>query len=159
MPRADGITVEIDDRELAAWLQHMQRQAGPDGLAQILEAIGAKMESRAEGRFDTKADPAGAPWAPHAPSTTSRYARSDKGKAKGSLLIREGIMRDSLSHQVEGDAVLIGFGELYAAYHELGTRRMPRRGLLTADPASGELGEGDRQSILDLLADHFGRLD
>lgn len=155
MPTADGITVQIDDRELQAWLDRFAQQSGPDGLQRILDAIGAELESRVDRRFDTKTDPSGAPWAPLAASTRERYAKADGAKGKGSLLIREGHMLDSLSHQVEGSAVLVGFGVPYAAYHEFATRRMPRRGLLTADPEAGELGEGDRRSILDLLADHF----
>lgn len=156
MPRADGITVQIEDREVQDWLRHIEHQAGPDGLQQILDAIGAEMESRTERRFDTKSDPSDNPWAPLAASTKERYAKADNGKQQGTLLQRTGQMRDSLSYQVEGDAVLIGFGVARAAYHEFGTVRMRRRGLLAADPETGELGEGDRISILDLIQAHFG---
>ena len=60
-------------------------------------------------------------------------------------------MRQSLSYTVEGDTVMVGFGKPYALYHEFGTSKMVRRGLLTADPGSGTLGLADRQDILDIL--------
>jgi hypothetical protein len=50
--------------------------------------------------------------------------------------------------------VTIGFGQPYAAYHEWGTWKMPRRGLLTADPDAGggpTLGRGDAEAVLDVL--------
>jgi len=51
----------------------------------------------------------------------------------GSLLEHTRGMRDSISHSVESDAVLVGFGKPYALYHETGTKRMERRGLLATE--------------------------
>ena len=155
MPKAEGITVTVDDRQIVAWLREFAARGSDAGLVRPLGAIGAEMESRIEQRFDSKTDPRGNPWKPHAQSTRDRYAAQDKGRAQGTLLQRTGQMRDSLSHQVQSTAVSIGFGVERAAYHEFGTDRMPRRGMLTADPATGELGEGDTRAILDILQRHF----
>jgi phage gpG-like protein len=60
-------------------------------------------------------------------------------------------MLGGLSYQVEGNSVRVGFNQKYAWYHELGNFNMARRGLLTSDPISGTLGEGDENAILDVL--------
>lgn len=162
MPDVSGITVQIDDGELRAWIARFMQQSSPDVLQRLLNAIGQDMESRIERRFDSKTDPSGAPWAPLAESTKERYGKADKGKKRGTLLERSGDMRDKLSYQLESDAVLIGSSAVtdkgvgYPTFHEFGTNRMPRRGFLMEDPESGELGEDDQRSILDLIADHFG---
>lgn len=113
----------------------------------ILGAIGMELESRTSARFETKTDPSGAPWAPWKPSTVKSYPKDGNRK----LLDRYNDMLGSLSHQVEGDSVFIGFGQPYAVYHEFGTRKMVRRGMLTADPAAGTLGAGDEEAIVDVL--------
>ena len=61
----------------------------------------------------------------------------------------------SLSYVVDGDSVRIGFGQEYALYHEFGTSKMVRRGLLTENPGSGILAEGDRQDILDVINNYL----
>jgi len=49
------------------------------------------------------------------------------------------------------NGVNIGFGVDYAAYHEYGTKHMPRRGLLMEDPEAGRLAPEDEQTVLDIL--------
>jgi len=114
----------------------------------LLDAIGMEMESRVSARFETKADPSGAPWAPWKPSTVKSYPKSG---ANNKLLDRFNDMLGSLNHQVDGDSVFVGFGQPYAAYHEFGTSKMDRRGLLTADPVAGTLGAGDEEAIVGVL--------
>ena len=117
----------------------------------LLEDIGQLMETRISNRFETKTDPSGRAWAPWAESTKASYP-SD---AHGSLLDRYGDLLGGRSHAVIGDAVEIGFDRKYAAYHEFGTKHMPRRGLLSEDPERGELGREDLESILDLVSDYL----
>lgn len=114
----------------------------------MLDAIGMEMESRVSARFKTKTDPAGAPWAPWKPSTIKSYPKIG---ANNKLLDRFNDMMGSLNHQVEGDSVLVGFGQPYARYHEFGTNKMERRGMLTADPDAGALGAGDEEAIVGVL--------
>jgi hypothetical protein len=52
--------------------------------------------------------------------------------------------------------VTVGFGRKYALYHEIGTRRMTRRGLLLADTRTGTLAQADIGIVLDTLGRHFG---
>lgn len=42
-------------------------------------------------------------------------------------------------------------GKPYAAFHEWGTERMPRRGLVFADPDAGTLAKGDEDAVLDII--------
>lgn len=121
-------------------------------LTPVMEDIGAILERNVQGRFDTKTDPAGRPWAPLAARTRVAYA---KAKVGGSLLERTRMMRESLSSQADKDSVVIGFGRAYAAYHEFGTARMPRRGMLTVDPQTGTLADEDTASILDLIQSYL----
>lgn len=158
MPSADGINIEIADDGLREWVARAADKAGTAGRSRLLDAVGAELEARIEQRFDTKKDPSGATWAPLAESTKLRYKAQDKGRRRGTLLERSRLMRNSLTHQVQPDSVLIGFGIDRAAYHELGTRKMPRRGLLMAEPATGALGAGDKAAVETLLGRFFGDL-
>lgn len=86
---------------------------------------------------------------------TKKSIKPDQNGGQATL-IRTGQMRDSLSHQATDDFVAIGFNRLtpggkyqVALLHEWGTKSMPRRGLLTASPATGELGEADKADVLD----------
>ena len=114
----------------------------------ILDAIGKEMESRVSARFETMTDPSGSPWAPWKPSTVKSYPKSG---ANNRLLDRYNDMLGSLNHQVDGDSVSIGFGQPYAKYHEFGTSKMERRGMLTADPVAGTLGADDEEAIVGVL--------
>lgn len=114
----------------------------------MLDAIGIEMKSRVSARFETKTDPDGTPWAPWKPSTVKSYPKSG---ANNKLLERFNDMLDSLNHQADNDSVFIGFGQPYAQYHEYGTVRMARRGMLTAAPDAGTLGAGDEEAIVGVL--------
>ncbi len=138
--------------------------------------LGALLERNIEGRFDSKRDPSGLPWAPLAASTKAKYDRADtvrKGRnagelrKRGSLLERTRQMRDSLASNAGDDFVEIGMSRLsdngkwnIALLHETSTERMPRRGLFLADPDAGTLGAEDEADlsaeILDFLDDVFG---
>jgi phage gpG-like protein len=164
MPSVDGVTIVIDDKSLEKGLGDLlARISDPD---ELMTQIGGVMERNIQGRFSTKTDPSGAPWAPLKPSTRARYDKQDTVKRKGkgggtevrrsgSLLERTRRMRQSLSSELvsagESIGVRIGFGVEYEAYHEFGTEHMARRGLLTADPETGELGAQDRDDILELV--------
>lgn len=117
-------------------------------LHPVMDAIGNEMVSRTSARFETKTDPSGAPWAQWKPSTVKSYPKDGNKK----LLDRYNDMLGSLSHQVDSDSsVRIGFGQPYAKWHELGTGKMDRRGMLTADPVAKTLGADDEDAVLGIL--------
>jgi hypothetical protein len=64
-------------------------------------------------------------------------------------------MRQSLAHNVSEDGIELGFARAtkggkweVAMLHEFGTAKMPRRGLMTADPKTGKLGASDEALVL-----------
>lgn len=142
----------------------------------LMITLGAILEKNIEGRFDSKRDPQGQPWAPLAASTKEKYSRADtvrKGRnagqvrSRGSLLERTRQMRDSLASNAGDDFVELGMSRLsdngkwnIALLHETGTKHMPRRGIFLADPDAGTLGAGDEAeldaSIVAFLDDVFG---
>lgn len=144
---------EMDaEGELARRLGRALQQLGHPQI--LMSAIGARLQANILLRFETKTDPNGLAWLPLADGTRARYAKRDGGRARGGLLQRTGLMLASLEAHAEADSVEVGFTRPYAIWHEIGTRRMPRRQMLTDDPVTGSLGAGDRQDVLDEL-EHF----
>ncbi|MES2948634.1 MAG: phage virion morphogenesis protein [Pseudomonadota bacterium] len=126
-----------------------------DDLQPAMQGIGQELNSRISARFETRSDPMGRAWAPWAESTRENYPKDGRGL----LLERYGDMLKSLNFQADSTAVRVGFGavaskkgDVYAAYHEWGTVKMPRRGLLFADPDAGTLAPGDEAAVLDIIS-------
>jgi phage gpG-like protein len=165
----DGMRITLDDTALLRAIDSaVALLARPRGL---LEEIGATVQRNAQLRFDTKTDPAGTAWPPLSPATKAIY-ESDwfiernpafKGGIPGSLLERTRQLRNSLAYNVGPQWVDIGTSRRVpgksqpywevGVLHEWGTRTMPRRGILTADPERGELGAEDRADILQVVQD------
>jgi phage virion morphogenesis protein len=150
---------EIDlqgEHELFSRIDDAVRRLGDPRT--LFETIGAALEANIQRRFDTKTAPDGSRWLPLSDSTSERYRQQYGGSVPGSLLERTRLMRNSLSSNATAQWVEVGFSRLadggrynLAALHELGTRHMPRRQLLTDDPVAGTLGTEDRQDILAVL--------
>lgn len=140
-----SLTVTVDSAPLAAVLDHLYEVT--HDLTPVMSAIGMEMESRVSQRFETMTDPLGNPWAKWKPSTEENYPKSGNKR----LLDRFGDMLSGLSHQATADSAIIGFDREYAAYHEWGTRKMERRGLLFADPDAGTLAPDDEHALIDIV--------
>ncbi|MFI8744485.1 phage virion morphogenesis protein [Pseudomonas sp. NPDC077186] len=81
----------------------------------LLDAIGAEVESQTRRRIAVdKASPAGVPW----PEWSADYATTRHSGQ--SLLQGVGHLLDSITHQVDGNSVLIGSPLVYAATHQFG---------------------------------------
>lgn len=107
-----GIRADLfADPRLAGRLQRLaQLDTTP-----LLEAIGAEVESQTRRRIAVdKASPAGVPW----PEWSADYAATRH--SGHSLLQGAGHLLDSITHQVDGDSVLIGSPLVYAATHQFG---------------------------------------
>lgn len=139
------LTIEVDDAALRSYLERLNGRM--EDMTPVMESIGQELETRISGRFETESDPDGVAWAPWAASTKKYYPANGNGR----ILDRYGDMLGSLSWSADSASVSVGFGQPYAAYHEWGTRRMPRRGLLASDPDAGKLGEDDERSVIDVL--------
>lgn len=146
------LTINVNSKPVIDLLQSIM--LGVADSKQVMESIGQEMESRVSARFETTSDPTGHPWAPWAQSTKDTYPKDGNHR----LLDRYGDMLRSLNWQATNDSVRIGFGavagragDVYAVYHEFGTDRMPRRGLLFDDPEAGTLAPDDEAAVLDIL--------
>lgn len=139
------ISIEVSNRPVLDYLAQLQARLAD--LSPVMASIGMELEGRISERFETRRDPLGAPWAAWAPATVAGYPENGNRQ----LLDRYGDMLGSLNHQAAANSVRVGFGQPYAAYHEFGTRRMPRRGLLFADPAAGTLAPEDEQAVIDIV--------
>ena len=148
------ITVTVDSKLVTDQLAKLK--ARTSNLRPAMAGIGQELNSRISGRFETRTDPLGHPWAPWAESTRKNYPAGGRGL----ILERYGDMLKSLNFQADGSSVRVGFGaaasnngDVYAAYHEFGTVRMPRRGLLYADPDTATLAPNDETAVLDIIGD------
>lgn len=146
------LTVTVKSKPVTDVLTKLQQRMGD--LTPAMDGIGQELNSRISARFETRSDPQGHPWAPWAQSTRDNYPKDGRGQ----LLERHGAMLQSLSFSADKTSVRVGFGavagksgDVYAAYHEWGTKKMPRRGLLFADPNAGTLAPEDEAAVLDII--------
>jgi phage virion morphogenesis protein len=146
------LTVTVNSQPVIDVLTKLQQRTGD--LTPAMDGIGQELNSRISARFETRSDPQGHPWAPWAKSTQDTYPKNGRGH----LLERHGHMLQSLSFSADKTSVRVGFsavagksGDVYAAYHEWGTKKMPRRGLLCADPNAGTLAPADEAAVLDII--------
>ena len=140
-----SLTITVDSAPLRAVLDRLYEAT--NDLTPMMNAIGMEMESHVSQRFESETDPLGLPWAEWKPSTKENYPKDGNKR----LLDRFGDMLSGLSHQATADTAIIGFDREYAAYHEWGTEKMDRRGLLFADPDAGTLAPDDELALIDIV--------
>lgn len=146
------LIVKVDSQAVTDVLTKLQQRMGD--LTPAMDGIGQELNGRISARFETRSDPQGHPWAPWAKSTKDTYPKDGRGQ----LLERHGAMLQSLSFSADKTSVRVGFGavagksgDVYAAYHEWGTKKMLRRGLIFADPDAGTLAPADEVAVLDII--------
>lgn len=161
--------IELEDARILAAIDRALAVLQQPG--ELMQDIGAKIEANANLRWETKTDPTGQAWAPLSPATKAIY-ESDwfiernpafKGGIPGSLLERTRQLRASLAYNAGADYVEIGTSRQVGkkrwqvgALHEWGTTKMSRRGILTANPNTGELGAGDQADVLAIVSAALG---
>ena len=170
-PRNQVLVTELQDEEMLAAIDRALQLLQQPG--DLLNAIGGKIEKNAEHRFDEKVDPSGVSWAPLSPTTIEIYGSEWFKKRPENAVYRPGIpgtlldrtrqLRDSLTHNAGVDYVEIGTSRQVGKkkwqvglLHEWGTEKMPRRGILTANPQRGELGAGDTEDVLGIVNSYIG---
>lgn len=139
------ITISFDDRSVIAALRQLQGNVGD--MTPAMNEIGMELEGRISARFEAERDPSGQAWKPWATSTAKAYPKSGNKR----ILDRTSDMLRSLNYQADRDSVTVSFGVDYAIYHEFGTKRMPRRGLVMEDPDESRLSGEDERNILDIV--------
>jgi phage virion morphogenesis protein len=153
---SDHLLIEVDLSEVVPRLSRAIDRL--DHLDVLMADIAAVLENNVQRRFDAKTDPTGRQWDPLQPGTREAYERKYRGNIPGTLLERTREMRDSLESRAGDDWAEIGFGNQIAQYHETGTKKMARRGLLTADPDVGTLGHDDLTDIEREVTQFLGSL-
>ncbi|MEO5377703.1 MAG: phage virion morphogenesis protein [Magnetococcus sp. DMHC-6] len=147
------VTLEVDE---SAWTQLLSRLRGAiDTVDAGLEDAGLSITDRIAMHMAQEVDPQGQPWPRLAPATRQRRQRLGKGGA--SMLNVTGALRRSLYHRSKDEQLAIGFERFYALYHEFGVpgKKLPRRGLLLADTASGQVAERDLETVVQGLLTHI----
>ncbi len=143
-----------------------------------MAAIGSELETRAKARFETETDPNGVKWEEikalqKLTKLEAALKPGEKLKNAGAIypkdgnrkiLDRSGTMLGSAFHRADNTTAEVGFSavagknrDVYAAYHEFGTKTMPRRGILFANPDTGDISDADETAVLDILNDHIAR--
>ena len=151
------LIITVEDSAFRAKLEKLQASMG--NLTPVMSEIGDRLEEKVLQRFETRTDPNGVPWKPWAESTRDGYPwpnaktkeRLKYGPGNARLLDRHGDMLDSLNHQADANSVTVGFANDYAVFHEYGTKKMPRRGMLLGNPTQGSLGADDAADVLDIV--------
>jgi len=92
-----------------------------------LERVARRIEGDAKAQIGHYQGPAGPfpAWAPLAESTEAEKARL--GYRQDAPLLREGDLRDSITHEVRGNEAVVGSKSPIAAYQEFGTDKIPPR--------------------------------
>lgn len=140
-----SLSIQANSQALQSYFDRLRQ--GMADMKPVMDSIGMELETRISARFETETDPTGQAWEAWAPWTREHYPDDGNGR----LLDRYGDMLASLTHSADGTSVRVGFGDPKAAFHEWGTWKMPRRGMLFADPDTGELGAGDEAALLDIV--------
>lgn len=149
------LIITLQDAVLHSYLQQLQARLGD--LSPVLDEIGNTLETNTRKRFRTFTDPEGNKWDAWQPNTRKRYpfpgtpTAKKYGAGNARLLDRHGTMLGGLSYQVGKRSVTVGFADPYAVFHEFGTKRMARRGMLTTNPERGTLGPTDKAEVLEIL--------
>jgi phage virion morphogenesis protein len=149
------ITIEANTPTVLQALRELEQRM--TDMTPVMREIGQRLESRVRARFETETDPLGNAWAPWAASYDPAQGGSRPTNGNTTLLDLYGDMLGGLSHSPDATGVTIGFNQDYAVYHEYGTRTMPRRGMLFANPSTGELAPDDEADILDVIQSYLAQ--
>jgi phage virion morphogenesis protein len=115
---------EIDG--LAALLN--KAQLSSQDREQLLRNLATEAEAQTQDRFDAQIDPEGKKWKDLADKTMQYYAKYFPNFLNGSLLYREGGLRDSIESQLSNSwSIMVGATKIYAAVHQFGYKNIPAR--------------------------------
>lgn len=147
------LSIMVSNEGVVDALNALSQRMG--NLSPVMRDIGQGLEREVRKRFASQTDPNGVKWSnPLAKSTLANRAKTG---AQGGILEHSGTMLELLGWQASDKSVQVGFTQPYAVFHEFGTSKMPRRGMLFGDPKTGELGATDEALVLDLISDYLSK--
>ena len=114
------LEVRFEDAELrravARW-----RATGRNPVP-MMRAIGTRLASNTQDRFDAAEAPDGTPWAPLSPA----YAAIKRGAGILRVAGGNGGLQDSITFDATGSEVAVGSNKIYAAVHQFGATIKPK---------------------------------
>jgi phage virion morphogenesis protein len=141
MADSRGASVSFDLKEVGA-VKKLLAKAALDSAARsrLLQSIGVEMEDQTRERFDTQKSPDGNPWKALAQKTMDYYVSRGLAGSR-SILVGEGMLRDSMTSEVQGGAwsALVGATMEYAAVHQFGAEIKPKSAKALFVPGYGML--------------------
>ena len=158
------VTVDLDDRALQRRIREAMIALGPQGGKGLMSAIGLMLKRSTADKFRAQGD-GESEWEPLAESTIwqrrdvqkasatvgRRKTRAGRERAQERLsraigelkiLDDDGTLRRSIEYEASATQVDIGTDIFYGAFHQEGTRDMPRRRFLTV--TARDSAEGNR---------------
>ena len=137
------IDIDINDAEIQAALNQLAAKLGD--LTPFFKDVGETLLNSTRERFRTQTAPDGTAWAALSPAYRAR-----KPSHKDKPLTLSGVLRGTLTKQVDKDSLRIGTPLIYGATHQFG------RGAIPARPFLG-LSAEDRNDLLDALNDYLAK--
>jgi len=142
---------EVGTRRMVRALDRLA-QANTDKL---LDTTGQLIENQVRHRIKTeRRSPKGKKWA----KLSDHYAKSKKRKRpRGSLLVFDDELRDTMQHQTEQGNVVVGSALPYAATHQYGDKRLGFGTTMVTIPARPFLGLSaqNEDDVLSTINDFF----
>lgn len=143
------ITIQANTPTVLQALRELEQRM--TDMTPVMREIGTRLESRVRARFETETDPLGNAWAPWEASYDPAQGGNRPTGGNETILDLSGHMLGDMSWSADSKSVTIGFAHEYAQYHEYGTSKMKRRGMLFANPDTGQLAPDDEAEILDVI--------
>ena len=151
---AQGAQIDVGIEEVGAVKKMLARAPLSNAdRERLLQDVGQIVEEQSKERFETQQSPAGDTWKDLAEKTQAYYLR--RGWTGRSLLVGEGLLRDSMTHDIKDGAlaVLVGATMVYAAVHQFGfaKKKIPAR------PYLG-ISQDDARAVENAAAAFLGRI-
>jgi len=151
-------SIKVDITKLGRLSQRVQKFLNDATDKDVmLDAIGVALVSNVQTRFEQGRGPDGQPWAPV--------------KRGGSPLVDSGLMRDSMTYDVNGSTVRVGTNRIQAKTHQFGATIKPKKAKVLAFTVKGKavfakqvtiparpflgINKDDINSIRGTIADHM----
>lgn len=122
------LIIHADIEPISARLNRLA--VGLGDLQPVMNNIGQLLEESTELRIsNTKTAPDGTPWRGLSAKTLAQKT-GKSGKTRDGILVDTGSLMRSITHEASANSVIVGSGEIYARWHQQGTKHMPARPFL-----------------------------
>ncbi len=149
--------------EIEALFEKISRRAAH--MQPAMDEVGNYLQNIIEESFESGRSPDGEVWSPLADSTLIKKSKDGKPVSMGKLLYEEGTLFESITYEADSDSMAVGVNAYskgdypYPVVHQFGSKdgKTPARRFMPID-SNGELDDGVKEEILDLLEDFLAGL-